>query len=180
MGAYELTVQPGQFRLCIQGFGFLDPCLWGGAQSVAVGSASAAAIALQAQRGGQFLLRVHDLLGLLATAEALPGQAVSAFVATPSGLKIILPVVYNDGQIRDYGLLTPLNVPLTVTVANSRVSLVNPSGAPVTAQAIAFQVMPLAPLPTDPIQLALARKFPPPQATFVHVYTVSATGTSLR
>ncbi|HXP86666.1 MAG TPA: hypothetical protein VN841_18190 [Bryobacteraceae bacterium] len=89
-------------------------------------------------------------------------------------MKILLPVAYDDGQLRDYGLLTPLNVAMTLVVANSRVRLTDVSGVALNPQGIAFQVTPPPPPATDPIQVTLARKFPPPDATFVHAYTVSA------
>jgi hypothetical protein len=94
-------------------------------------------------------------------------------------VKIPLPVAYDDGQLRDYGLLAPLNVQMTITVASTKVILADSSGAAPNPQGIAFQVTPPAPFPTDPVQITLARKFPPPDATIVHVYVVGPTAVAL-
>lgn len=115
-------------------------------------------------------MRVHDTNRLLAQAETVKGAAVSAALTAPSVKLFPLPVVYSDGMVRDYGTLIPINVPMSATVSSNTLSLADKTGAPLTASAMPFQVLPTDIVVTGAPPSPATRMFPPPDAKMVHVY----------
>lgn len=162
-GQYSVCVHPGPQSL------YLDPCQWGPPLSVNLG-ASAASVPLNLQKGVRFILRVHDTKRVLPQAETVAGTAVLVSVASPSAKQLSLPVVFSDGNVRDYGTVVPINAPMSATVSSNKVAISDKTGAALGASPIPFKV-----LPTD-IEVAgaprnqVTRMFPPPDAKMIHVY----------
>lgn len=171
-GHYAINAAPGAYRVCVQGAGlYVDPCIWGGAPTATVGAAQPVNLALQLVKGWRFILRVHDTEGLLPRVEAVRGQAVSASVTGGPGGPVLLPLIYDDGVIRDYGAVVPQNVALkAIVAASAQLSLTGTTGAAPSAQGIAFQATPPA---ASAVSLS-TRMFPPPDATVVHIYAKGA------
>ena len=153
----------------MQGAGlYLDPCIWGGAPTAAVTAAQPASVALRLTKGWRFILRVHDVEGLLPQLETVRGQGVSVSVAGASGGPVLLPLIFDDGKVRDYGAVVPQNIAMKATVAASaHLDLADGTGAAPSAQGVAFQASPPASASTP----LLGHMFPPPDATVVHIYT---------
>lgn len=78
--------------------------------------------------------------------------------------------MYDDGTVRDYGDLLPLNVPLTVTVGSVRAALVDQSGVVFSAQGKPFQITP-ADFQSSTVALGPTWNVRPPQAKMIHVFT---------
>lgn len=171
-GRYAISAPPGQYSVCVhpgpQSL-YLDPCQWGPPLSVNLG-ASAASVPLNLQKGVRFILRVHDTKRVLPQAETVAGTAVLVSVASPSAKQLSLPVVFSDGNVRDYGTVVPINAPMSATVSSNKVAISDKTGAALGASPIPFKV-----LPTD-IEVAgaprnqVTRMFPPPDAKMIHVY----------
>ncbi len=170
-GHYALTASAGQYTLCIHGGGlYLDPCEWGGA-SVSAVAASAISVPLRPQKGAWLIIRIHDSGGLLPATEPLPRAGVQAYVSAPGVKQFLLPVIFDDGRVRDYGAVVPMNVPLTAFVSSPVVLLVDKSGAAPNPVGMALVVTP--PDPAEPSWLPprATSMFPRPTATMLHFYT---------
>jgi hypothetical protein len=178
-GNYAIAAAPGEYALCVHPqpaarSPYLDPCQWGSPISATAGTSAVAMVPLSLQKGVLFILRVHDPMQLLPQAEAVKGAAVSAFLAGPSVKAFPLPVVYSDSLVRDYGTVIPINVPMSASISSQTVMLADSSGAPLSASAIPFQV-----LPTD-IEVTgapspIARGVPAADAKVIHVYATALT-----
>jgi hypothetical protein len=142
-GNYAITAPPGQYLLCarpqLQSL-YLDPCQWGRPVSATVG-ATAVPVPFSLQKGVRFIVRVHDPNQLLPQAEAVPGAAVSASVASASVSQLLLPVVYGDGLVRDYGTVVPTNVPMSVTISSATVVLADGTGTALAPTAVTFEAL---------------------------------------
>jgi hypothetical protein len=170
-GRYAVTVSPGQYTLCVHGGGlYLDPCQWGGA-SVSSVAAGAASVPLRVKKGAWFIIRIHDQGGLLPATETVPRAGVAAYLSAAGVKQFLLPVVYDNGRIRDYGAVVPINLPLTAVVSSSSVLLTDENGAAPSATGTPLQVA--QPDPTVPSWFppSLASMFPRPTAKVVHFYT---------
>jgi hypothetical protein len=105
VGRYAMTLPPGTYQFCVQGASlYLDPGLWGGAPVSTVASIPVA-VPLRLTKGWRFILRTHDLQQLLPKVEKVRGEAISASVTAPGGKPLPLPVVYDNGRVRDLGML---------------------------------------------------------------------------
>jgi len=180
-GEYSMTLPASQYQVCVHGAGlYLDPCAWGSAHVAEVASISAAPAAIRLQKGGWFIVRIHDPNGILAGAEALQSSGVAVFVTGADTGKFPLPMIYNSGRIRDYGAVVPLNQSMTVVVSSNAVLLANGKGAAPGPQGAAFQVT--APDPTTPAWFppSFALMFPRPTATMIHYYVTGSKQRSIR
>jgi hypothetical protein len=167
-GRYAMTLPAGVYQFCVQGADlYLDPCLWGGAPISTVTS-SPLAVPIRLTKGWRFILRAHDPQQLLRNVETARGEALSASVTGPSGKPLPLPIVYDNGRIRDFGMVVPVNFPLKVSAGARKLTLVDHVGAELSPQGISFQAIP-PPAPPS----AARGLFPPPDATMIHVYTGS-------
>lgn len=176
-GHFTVAASPGQYAVCVHPLPqslYLDPCQWGSPIIVTVGEASST-VPLTLLKGVRFIVRVHDLNRLFPQAETVTGTAVSASLASPSVKLFILPLVYSDSLIHDYGTVIPINVPMSVTVSSKTLSLADKTGAPVSASPMPFQVLPTDIAVTGAPPSPLARMFPPPDARIVHVYATGLT-----
>lgn len=173
-GYYAISAPPGQYALCVHTVPqslYLNPCQWGSPAGVLVGASAASVAPLTLQKGVRLIVRVHDQMQLLSQAETVAGTAVSAFVSNPSVTKFPLPMIYSDGNVRDYGTVVPIDVPMSITISSNTVALVDNTSAPLSTVAVPFQVLPtdieVAGVPTSPV----TRMFAPPDAKMIHVYT---------
>src|ERR1035437_10138031 len=138
-GKYTITISPGQYQLCVQGAGsYLDPCQWGGSIILNATGAAAATAPLSLQKGALFIVRAHDAAQLLAQAETLHGAGMRAYVTSSSIKQFVLPLMFDNGRIRDYGAVVPMNLPLTVIAASS-VPLTDQTGAALSPLGISFR-----------------------------------------
>lgn len=170
-GHYTITPASGLYQLCVQGAGlYLDPCQWGGAISANVTSVAALSVPLVLQKGATFILRVHDATGLLPLGEAIPGANVHAYLTGAAVKQFPLPVTYDDGRIRDYSAVVPLNSALTAVASSGSVTLADKTGAAVDPLGVPFQVSPADVSAPNPLTGPLALMFPRPNAKVVHVY----------
>jgi hypothetical protein len=173
-GNYAITASPGQYKLCVRPLPaalslYLDPCQWGSPVAVTVG-AGASVVPITLQKGVRFIVRVHDTKQLLPQAETVKGAAVLASLTSPTVAVFPLPVVFSDSLIRDYRTVIPINVPMSVTVTSNTLVLADNTGAPLSAAAMPFQVLPMdIEVTGEPLSPA-SRMFPPPDARMVHVY----------
>ena len=71
--------------------------------------------------------------------------------------------------------MIPINVPMGVTVSSKTLLLADKSGAPVSASATPFQVLPTDIEVTEAPLTPVTRMFPPPDAKVVHVYATGLT-----
>lgn len=167
-GHYAIGATPGVYRLCVQGAGlYLDPCIWGGAAAATVTAAQPTSVNLRLIKGWRFIVRVHDKDGFLPQAEAVHGQGVSASAIGGSAGPILLPLIFDDGRIRDYGAVVPQNTTMTAIItASTRLNLTDATGAAPSTQGIPFQASP----PASASTLLLGHVLPPPDATVVHIY----------
>jgi hypothetical protein len=181
-GNYAIAAAPGQYSLCVHPLPaprspHLDPCQWGSPVAVTAGTSAVTAVPLSLQKGVLFIVRVHDPLQLLPQAESVKGAAVSASVSVSSVKVFPLPVVYSDSIVRDYGAVVPINAPVSVTISSQTLTLADGTGAPLTATAIPFQV-----LPTDAevtgVPSAIAQGVPAADAKMIHVYATGLTSTA--
>lgn len=130
-----------------------------------------ASVPLRLQKGAWFIVRVHDTKKILPQAEAVPGTAIHAHL-TGAGIKQFpLPMVYDNGRIRDYGTVVPQNSALNAVVSSGSVLLADKNGAAPSAQGILFQIAPAAVNAPNPLPPPLAAMFPRPTATIIHFYT---------
>ncbi len=139
----------------------LNPCQWGGAPFVTA-TADTAVPSLRLTKGGNFRVRVHDPRALLKTVEAANASAVSVLVTEGSGRQRPLPVIYDDGHVRDYGDVLPIGQPMKVSVNSAKLKVSDSGGG--NAQGVPFQV-------ADPPAASTHgwNKFPRSNATVVHV-----------
>jgi len=167
-GRYAMTLPVGVYQFCVQRADlYLDPCLWGGAPISTVTSVPMVA-PIRLTKGWRFILRMHDVQQLLPKVETTRGDAISATVTGPGGKALPLPIVYDNGRIRDFGMVVPINLPLRVSAGARKLTLVDHVGAELNPQGISFQATP----PSAPSGTARGL-FPPPDATVIHVYTGS-------
>jgi hypothetical protein len=171
-GRYAVTAEPGQYTICVHSAGlYLNPCQWNTAITRNVTTAPSD-IPLRLTKGGRFVLRAHDVQRLLPRAEGIFSTGISAIVSRPSGGPYLLPVVYDNGRVRDYGGILPLNVALRVTVSSSRVMLSDQTGAALTPQGVPFQISASDFQYSGPVMPGFRRMFPPPDAKVVRIYVV--------
>jgi hypothetical protein len=168
-GHFALTVPAGRYQLCVPGAaGYVDPCHWGNAQKATVPN-TAGAITIQALKGASFIVRLHDPGQLLQQVGAAKGGGVSVWVSGGPGGRLPLPIVFDDGRIRDYGDLLPFNVPLVAIPASGQLNLAGVGGAALNASGISFQIT-SADLATTsaigPFASVLG-----PRAKMIHIYT---------
>jgi hypothetical protein len=174
-GNYAITAPPGQYLLCarpqLQSL-YLDPCQWGRPVSATVGT-TAVPVPFSLQKGVLFIVRVHDPNQLLPQAETVPGAAVSALVTGASANQFLLPVVYEDGLVRDYGTVVPADVPMNLTISSATVVLADATGTALAPTAVTFEALQgdLGFAPGAPSQFA--SMFPPPDAKMIHVYATA-------
>ena len=119
-GNYAITAAPGLYRLCVQGGNaYFDPCQWGGKLLATVPQAGKATFPIQLARGEKFILRVHDSKGFLKQDEKqkLRGDSLSVAVTDAGGTRVLLPILFEDDLIRDYGTVVPANLALNLAVA---------------------------------------------------------------
>ena len=167
-GGFTLAVPAGLYRLCVGGAGsYVDPCHWGNA--LIVTAPSAAVVTVQVLRGVQFIVRLHDVGGFLPQVEVVKGGGVSVILSGGPGGPFPLPIIYDDGRVRDFGDLLPLNAPLVASASSAHVSLVDQSGATVGAAGVPFQIT-AADFAVNPI-LPVGSMFQPPKAKMIHIYT---------
>ncbi len=117
-------------------------------------------------------MRVHDSSGYLKQVETVRGQAIAPSVSGAGGGSVPLPLVYDDGRVRDYGAFVPLNLQMQLNVASPQLKLSDNSGQAVAAQALSFQA---ADLPSAPAQAGTSKfrsAFFAPNATVIHVYVI--------
>jgi hypothetical protein len=169
-GRYAMTVSAGQYQLCVHSGGlYLDPCQWGGTAVRSVTGAGIVSASLRLQKGAWLILRVHDTKGLLPPGEAVRTSSVGVHLTGAAVKQFPLPVVYDNGRIRDYGAVVPMNAPLSAVVGSGIVVLADANGAAPGAQGIPFQVS-TADVNAPPLGPAsLGRMFPRPTAKIVHV-----------
>jgi hypothetical protein len=172
-GYYAINAPPGQYALCadLPHSLYLDPCQWGSPIGVTVG-ASAAVLPLTLQKGVRFIVRIHDKMGILSEAvETVTGSGVSAFLSSASVKRFPLPLIYNDANVRDYGTVVPISVPLSVTISGNTLALADNNGASLSTSAMPFQVLPTDIEVIGASSSPAARMFQPPDAKMIHVYT---------
>jgi hypothetical protein len=135
--------------------------------------ATAVPVPFSLEKGVRFIVGVHDPNQLLPQAEAVPGAAVSASVASASVSQFLLPVVYGDGLVRDYGTVVPTNVPMSVTISSATVVLADGTGTALAPTAVTFEALQgdLGFAPGAPSQFA--SMFPPQDAKMIHVYATA-------
>jgi hypothetical protein len=167
-GVYSVAAGAGGYRLCVQGAGlYLDPCQWGGAVIATIAGADATAAPLKLTKGGQFIVRVHDDKQLLRQAEAIRGQSVSVTIVDASGTRFLLPMTYDDGRVRDYGAVVPINAQMRAMVNGAGGFLLNDAaGAALSPQGVPFQVALASATPTVRTNFFKL----PPSVTMVHVH----------
>jgi hypothetical protein len=163
-GNFAIQVSPGSYKLCAHATGlYLDPCQWGSATAVTVAASATLNSPLKLTQGGKFVVRIHDPQQLLRQQETTYRQTVSVSITGATAKPFFLPIVYDDGNIRDYGATVPLNLPMNALVFDGgHVTIVDPQGAALAPGGAAFQALPIAALAVKPF-------FPPPDATFIHV-----------
>jgi len=142
----------------------------GGGAGVTNVAASAVSVPLRLNVGAWLIIRIHDQNAYLA-AEAVPHAAVTASLSATGVAQFLLPVVYDNSRIRDYGAVVPINVPLTAFVSSSTVLLTDQSRAPPNPAGMAVKVT--APDLTQPSWFppSLSSMFPRPTAKIIHFYT---------
>lgn len=168
-GQYAMTLLPGQYQTCVHGAGlYLDPCLWGSSAVASVTSTSATSVPMRLQKGSIFIVRIHDPSGYLAGAETVHSSGVAAFVRGAGVKEFPLPEVYDNGRIRDYGSVVPINTALDLVVSSGAAFLADRTGAAPNPQGISLRIVP--PDLTTPSWFppSLAQMFPPPTATIIH------------
>jgi hypothetical protein len=181
-GNYAIAAAPGQYSLCVHPLPapkdlYLDPCQWGSPISATAGTSATTSVPLSLQKGVLFIVRVHDPMQLLPQAEVVKGAALSASLTGPSVKAFPLPVVYSDSLVRDYGAVIPINVAMSATISSQTLTLTDSSGAPLSAAAIPFQVLPTDIEVTGAPLSPSTRMFPPPDAKMIHVYATGLTST---
>lgn len=150
---------------------YLNPCQWGSPTGVTVGASATSVVPFALQKGARFIVRVHDKMQVLSQAETVAGTAVSAFVSSAMVKRFPLPMIYSDGNVRDYGTVVPINVAMSVTISSNTVALVDNNSAPISTSANSFQVLPTDIEVTGAPPSPITRMFPPPDAEMIHVYT---------
>jgi hypothetical protein len=121
--------------------------------------------------GAIFIVRVHDANGLLPQGEAIPGSNVRAFLTGAAVNQFPLPMTYDNGRIRDYSAVVPLNSALNAVVSSGSVALADKTGAALSPLGIPFQVSAADVSSPNLLSGSLALMFPRPTAKIVHVYT---------
>ncbi len=168
-GGFTMTASPGTYWICVGGADlYLDPCTWGGAQSVTVSAAGASSVSLKLAKGGRFLLRVRDPQQFLQQLSTRYNQGIAVWVTGAPAGQFPLPQISQESGITYYGGLLPINVPLSVSVSSGHVSFTDQTGAAISSQGIGFQVADLA-AQAAALRSAFSAMFPPPQATVVDV-----------
>jgi hypothetical protein len=169
-GRYAMTVSAGLYQLCVHGGGlYLDPCQWGAVTSGSVTAGIGVAASLRLQKGAWFILRVHDKQGLLPQGELVHSSSISAHLTGVAVKQFPLPVVYDNGRIRDYGAVIPMNSPLSAVVSSGSVVLADETGAAPSPLGIPFQVFAADVNAPALVPASLALMFPRPKAKIVHV-----------
>jgi hypothetical protein len=139
--------------------------------SKTVTAAVAAPVPLVLQKGATFIVRVHDANGLLPQGEAIPGSNVRAFLTGAAVKQFLLPVTYDNGRMRDYSAVVPLDSALSAEVSSGSVALTDKTGAALSPVGIPFQVSAADISSPNLLSGLLAFMFPRPTARIVHVYT---------
>ena len=140
-GTFTLSGLPaGQYRICSNhsSAGALNPCMWGGAPLVQLGSAqlNVTATAIRMAAGVPLQVHLDDPGGYLAAHLGKdPKATLIVGLATPRGF-LPLPVTASTATGRDYSMLVPLNVTHIVVISTQYFKLTGASGAPIGAQAI--------------------------------------------
>jgi hypothetical protein len=166
-GNFTISVPSGQYRICVFGVaGYVNPCRWGNAISAAGGASGLSIVLLE---GAEFVLRIHDPSHFLQQAEAVPGTGVNALVGGAPAGALALPKIYDDGRIRDFGDLLPLNTSLTVSALSAHAVLATQSGAAPAVGGIPFQLTAAYFQFTPPTPVASVF-FQPPEAEMIHLY----------
>lgn len=163
-GNFAIQASPGLYKLCAHAAGlYLDPCQWGIPTAVTVAAGATVNSPLKLTKGGKFIVRVHDPQRLLRQQETTFQRTVSVSITGATAKPFFLPVVYDDGNIRDYGAVVPLNLPMNAMVFDGgHVTIGDRQGAALASGGVPFQALPVAVPAVKPF-------FPPPDATFIHV-----------
>ena len=164
-----MTLVNGQYRICIHTDApYLNPCQWGTATVVSTGVTSTV-VALRLTKGGRFILRVHDLRQSLPQGESNRRRELAVAVADASGHLLPLPVVYDNGRVRDYGMVLPFGVPYRAVVTGPNVVLADEKGAALNSGGAAFQLADTPQGGTVGRGRGIRQKFRSPDATMIHV-----------
>lgn len=170
-GRYVMSVSAGRYQLCVHGVGvYLNPCEWGG-DSPTVTVTTAAAASLRLQKGAWLIVRIHDTRRLLSQVETVRGSGVTVFLTAAAVNQFPLPLIYDNGRIRDYGAVVPMNSAMRARIASSSIALSDERAAPLGAEGVPLQVTAADFQTASGVPRALARMFPRPTAKFLHVYT---------
>jgi len=172
-GRYAMSVSAGRYQLCVHGAGvYLNPCEWGaGGPTVTVVTAAAANLRLQ--RGAWFIVRIHDTRRLLPQVESVRGSSVRVLLTGPAVSGFPLPLIYDNGRIRDYGAVVPMNSAMRARIASSSIALSDEKAAPVNAEGVPFQVTAADFRTATEVPRSLRWMFRPPRAKFLHVYAAA-------
>ena len=170
-GRYAMTVSPDNYRFCVQSAAlYLDPCQWGGTISQSVGAGVATVVPLRLTPGARFILRVHDTQRILPQVESGTRAGIAASLTDAATRRFPLPIVYDNGRIRDFGAVVPLNQPLRVVAAGGRINLADQAGAVLSELGLAFQIKPEDFLVLAPLAARLSPMFRAPDAKMVHIW----------
>jgi hypothetical protein len=170
-GRYAMSVSAGRYQLCVHGAGvYLNPCEWG-AGSPTVMVATAAAANLRLQKGAWFIVRIHDTRRLLPQVETVRGSGVTVLLTGPAVSGFPLPLIYDNGRIRDYGAVVPMNSAMRARIASGGIALSDEKAAPLNAEGVPFQVTAADFQNATEVPRPLRWMFRPPRAKFLHVYT---------
>jgi len=163
-GNFVIQVSPGSYKLCAHAPSlYLDPCQWGSPTAAAAGAGASVSASFRLTQGGRFIVRIHDPKRLLRQQETTYQQTVSVSIISATAKPFCLPIVYDDGNIRDYGATVPLNIPMNALVFDGgHVTIVDAQGAALAPGGVPFQAAAI-------VAPAIKQFFPPPDATFVHV-----------
>jgi hypothetical protein len=167
-GEYALPTPVGLYRVCVSAGGpYLNPCLWGGALTVAAGAAPSS---VRLQKGAMFIARIHASHDLLAQAETVHGGAVNAHIAAGPFAKFPLPVVYESATVRDYGEVLPLNLAITLAVSSPLFAVMDSAGAAAPLQGIAFTITDSDFAPASLFAMRIGGAAQRPAAKIMHFY----------
>ncbi|MCC7343007.1 MAG: hypothetical protein IT170_18135 [Bryobacterales bacterium] len=140
-GRFALTVGTGVYQICVYDAGlYLDPCQWGAATARTVIAGTPASVSLRLQKGVPFVVRTHDAKQLVRGAETVRGQSIRLFLSASGRRQFPLPIVYDNGRIRDYGAVVPANLSLSVKVNSASLVIADRAGAAFAAQGVPFQI----------------------------------------
>jgi len=126
-------LRTGSYQICtaVPRTLYLDPCTWGGAQMVAIGSDSGPAnVKITLGFGTLFLSRLADPNKVWASAQTgKKNQDIRVSLRTPGGLTIPISPITDPNGALNFGLQVPFGAPLSMSLSSFTLQFDTPAGA---------------------------------------------------